>query len=143
VLGATLAAAWVVSAGGLAWNARFSAREAAAGQSWELARNQALRATRAAPWHPDGWLLLAHATIERGASQAALREALAYVERAVLRSPVRPSARQLRSTLRLALGDGPGAYADAAEAVRLHPYRAEYRAARDRLRQRLRPGPPP
>ena len=66
-----------------------------------------------------------------------IARATALAERAVARAPVRPAARIVRSRLRLAAGDVPGAFADAVVAARLHPLRAEYAAYRDRLRDAL------
>ena len=68
-------------------------------------------AAELAPWDVDARMLHAHALVD-GAEAA--REA----ERAVAVDPVRPAARELRSRLRLAAGDLPGAHADLVEAAR-------------------------
>jgi len=125
---------------GLARNTRQTARQAAVEQDHAAAATAARRATRLAPWHPDGWLALAQAELA-GADPAspdeALRRAASRVDRAVTLAPTRPFARDLRSRVRLARGDLPGAHADAAAAARLYPHSKEYAAARDRLAQRI------
>ena len=136
-----VAAAALAASGGLAWNVRLEARQrVAAGQTAEAER-LARRATRLAPWNPDGWLYRAQivAGPQPSPSLAAERvgEAREAVERAVALSPVRPAARMTRALLRAVAGDLPGAYADASAAARFYPLRTEYAAARDELGRRL------
>jgi len=50
-------------------------------------------------------------------------------------APHKPAARELRATVRSALGDYAGAYADFAEASRLYPMKKEYALNRDTLGQ--------
>jgi hypothetical protein len=132
---ATLAAAAVAAASGLAANERAAARLAAAERDAAAAYRHAGRAVTLEPWNVDGYLLRAGAalTAAQGDSEARLRSALAEVERAVELTPTRAAARRLRAELRRALGDVPGAYADAARAAELHPVRREYTELRDRL----------
>jgi O-antigen ligase len=141
-LAATIVAATVLALGGLAWNGRFSARQAIAESDFAGAATHAERATRLAPWDPDGWLLLGHAALSKEPQDADL--AAASAERAVALAPIRPAARALRARVRIKDGDVPGALADAAEAVRLYPLSPPYARTRDELERSFRaPGSAP
>lgn len=145
-LTATLVAATLAALGGIAWNERSATRQAAMQEQRAEALRHARRAVRLAPWSVDGRMLLAQALLTTPGDEAGRRRRIdagrIEIERAIDLSPVRPAARDLRSRFRLALGDSPGAYADAAEAARLYPRSREYAASRDRLRDRV-PSPPP
>lgn len=132
----TVLVAGVAVFSGLARNDRASARQAAVEQRHEAAAALAARAVTRAPWSVDGRLLRARTVL--ATRPAALEEALDDAERAVTLSPVRPAARRLRSELRQAAGDLPGAYADALEAARLYPMDEGYGARRDALAERFR-----
>jgi hypothetical protein len=139
-------AATLAGMSGLASDARHAARQAAFASEHAAAARLTRRATSLAPWDPGGWIQRAQATLGPGGGAAtdvdALRVALAQAERAVRLSPVRPEARWLRGRVRLALGDGPGAYADLAEAARLYPMKTSYAANRDSLARALGAPPP-
>ncbi|UCG76075.1 MAG: O-antigen ligase family protein [Gemmatimonadota bacterium] len=124
----TAAAAVLAIAIGLASNALFQAREAVARGEVARALDLSRRATRLAPWDPNGWLFRAQALLDAGEDP---ERALAAAERAVDRSPVRPAARAARARAREALGDLPGAFADLAEAARLYPAQDDYVRMRD------------
>jgi hypothetical protein len=132
LLGATCLAAGVAALGGIAWEQRQRAREALAAGDVAAAFARARRASQLAPWDVDAWVLYAQTSDPRSPRDVELR-----LERAVRLSPVRPLARQLRSRVRLALGDLPGAWADAREAARLYPSHEPYARERDRLAQLL------
>lgn len=141
----TLIAAALAGLGGLAWNDRRAARDALARAEVEQARALARRSTELAPWNPDGWLIYSRAILERPAEGADDRaeKALAALGRAVALAPVRPSARDARSRVRRALGDVPGAYADAVAAAALYPRSTRYAQALERLKAELpRPADP-
>ena len=148
-LAGTLGVATVAGLSGWSRNDRSAARAAALEQRAEEAAVRARAAARHAPWNADAWMLAAQAGLDAPRDERPrerLERALADVERAVAASPVRPSARYLRSRLRLALGDTPGAYADAAEAARLYPHREKYLSHRDEMaaglpRPETAPGP--
>ncbi len=127
----TVLVAGLVVVAGLARNDRAAARQAGVEQRHEAAAALASRSVRRAPWSVDGRLLRARTTL--ATRPEALDEALADAERAVTLSPVRPAARRLRSELRQATGDLPGAYADALEAARLYPMDEGYGMRRDAL----------
>ncbi len=135
-LGTTIVAAAIMALGGLAWNERFSARQAIAETDFTGAATHAERATRLAPWDPDGWLLLGHAALTKDPPDRDLGAASA--ERAVALAPIRPAARALRARVRIQDGDVPGALADAAEAVRLYPLSPLYARTRDELERSFR-----
>lgn len=140
VTAVTLVAAGVMAAGGLAWNARFAARESRTTGDLAAAEARASRALRLAPWHTDGWLMAADAALAQlppAAEEGATERAALLVERAVECSPVRPGARYLRSRIRLLRGDPLGAFADARFAVERNPLRSDYRAWHDALVDRL------
>jgi len=106
----------------------------------EPAAALARRASRLAPWNPDGWLYRAQIVGGREPDPslaARYAEALDAAERAVALAPVRPAARMTRARLRAAAGDAPGAYADAATAARLYPLERDYAAWRDDLARRI------
>lgn len=135
-LAAAVVAASLLALAGLAWEQRQQAREALAAGDIEAAESCARQASRLAPWDVDAWVLYAQtsgARARESSDRAALREVLARIDRAVRLSPVRPLARLLRSRIRLALGDLPGAYADALAAARLYPMQEQYARERDRL----------
>jgi O-antigen ligase len=115
---------------GLSGNAQRDCREALALGDRETARSDARRAAALAPWDVDARMLHAQALLD---DPATLRAAALQAERAVAADPIRPAARELRSRLRLAAGDLPGAYADLVEAARLYPMRPEYATRRDAL----------
>ncbi len=137
VLVGSLVAAAVAGLGGLAWNARIEARNTAAAGEREQALESLRHASRLAPWNPDARLFHAQALAASPAGGAELRAALVEVEAAIVASPIRPGARDLRAALRLASGDVPGAYADWCEAARLYPIRKTYAERRDQAAQRL------
>ena len=129
-----LAIAVVAASSGLARDALFDAREAAASGDHQVALQFAMRAARLAPWDADPPQFAAEARMASGAgADAALRDA----ERAVLRAPSRAAARMVRARARTAVGDLGGAYADAAEAQRLYPLHTDYEARRDALASAL------
>lgn len=137
-------AAIVAGASGLAHDARRSGLDAAARGDVEAADALLDRAARLARWDPDAALALAAARVDaavRNPRDPEVRSrALVASERAVEASPVRASARSLRARARLVDGDLPGAFADLAEAVRLHPMRPEHRADLEALRARMAGG---
>jgi len=140
VVVAAAGAAVVAGLGGLSWNARVEARQAAAANEPDRAAALARRAFRLAPWNPDASLFYAQALarLEGGGSkETLLEEALRAADAAVAGSPVRPGARDTRAAWRLRAGDLPGAYADWAEAARLYPIRKEYAARRDEIERKL------
>lgn len=140
-LTAVAAAGLVVALSGFAREWRVAAREAAHAGEVEAAHGLAQRAVRVAPWDVDAALALARAHL-RGQPLTSLplerREgALALADRAVRLSPLRPASRELRSQIRLSLGDAGGAFSDIEQAARLDPARAEYARAREALRLKL------
>jgi hypothetical protein len=139
-LASVVGAAAVAGLGGAAWNERVAARALAHEGRSDAAATLARRASRLAPWNPDGWLY--RAQIVGGVTPdpvlgARYAEAVHAAERAVTLSPVRPAARMTRARLRAAGGDVPGAYADAVEAARLYPLDRSYAASRDDLARRI------
>jgi hypothetical protein len=145
-LAGTIAAATVLAASGLAWNARVVAQESLAIGDLSPARDSSRRAVQLAPWDVDARLLRAQVLIasvkpggrpDDSTGRAATREA----EAAVFLSPQRPGARELRARIRTFGADVPGAYADLCEAARLYPLREEYARERDALAEVL-PKPP-
>lgn len=145
LLAAAVVAAAAAGLAGLSWNARVRAREEAAAGHDERAAAAARRAALLAPWNPDARLFFAEA-LARAERHRGDGEALAAAEAAVAASPVRPGARDVRASLRLAAGDLPGAYADWAEAAKLYPIRREYTIRRDETGRKLagvarEPGP--
>ena len=140
--GATLVAATIAALGGIAWNDRFDTRQALVDGDLERATVRIDRATRLAPWNPEGWLLLgpvALANVPPDRPRAA-----DAAERAIALAPTRPAARMLRSRIRLFDGDLPGAYADVSEALRLYPSSPLYVRAVADLEGRFRiAGPAP
>lgn len=131
-----VACACIGAASGVAREALFDARQAAAAADHTGALDAAIRAGRIAPWDADPPQIAAEARMAAGgaAPQAALDEA----EQAVVRAPERAAARWTRSRARAAAGDAAGAYADLAEAARLYPVRAEYQTQRDGLAAAIR-----
>jgi O-antigen ligase len=130
-------AALVACVGGPARDCRISARAAAfAGNSSEALR-LADRAARWAPWDGEAALLLARTLLDDpplpDAGEPRQRLALEMADRAVSLAPASAAAREHRATVRSALGDYAGAYADFAEASRLYPLRDEYAVNRDTL----------
>jgi O-antigen ligase len=121
----------VAALSGLARDALFEAREAAAVADHGGVLDAARRASRLAPWDADPPQAAAEARILSGTGNA--RAALSDSERAVDRAPARASARWVRARARTAAGDPTGAYADLVEAARLYPMRSEYAAERDAL----------
>jgi len=141
-LTAVIVAACLAGLSGVAWEARLNAKLDLAAGDTEGAARQASRATRLAPWNPDGWLYRAEIALERAADggrqdRAAHVSSLEAVGRAISMSPVRPAARIVRARLRALDGDLPGAYADAKEAARLYPTHTQYGVERDTLAQAL------
>ena len=134
---ATVLAACVAALSGLAWNERFEARQSIASGEIESATERAGRATRLAPWDPDGWLLLGQAALSSHPPDRELAGRAA--ERAVGLAPTRPAARALRSRVRLLEDDLPGALADATEAARLYPMSPLYAKAKADIEGRFRP----
>jgi O-antigen ligase len=126
----------VVAAGaGLARDAMFSARQAAAVSDHAGALRDAERAMRLAPWDADPPQFAAAACLAaaRASQSPPTAPALDDAEQAVRRAPQRAAARQVRALARGASGDRAGAYADFAEASRLYPLHGEYAAERDGL----------
>lgn len=136
LLAASLTVVWLAAGlaalSGVSSNARIAARSAAFAAEPARALELASRAAHLAPWDADASLLLA-----RISAEMRLEPALERADRAVALSPGRPSARELRSRIRLSVGDPLGAYADLCEAARLYPVHAGYAAARDRLRESI------
>jgi hypothetical protein len=124
-----LAVAVVAAGSGLARDALFDARQAAAEGDHEAGLRLALRAERLAPWDADPPRFAAEARLASGAGA----EALVDAERAVRRAPSRAATRMVRSRARSAVGDLSGAYADVVEAHRLYPLHPDYAAQRDAL----------
>ncbi|MCP3980409.1 MAG: hypothetical protein GY716_13990 [bacterium] len=135
--GATLVAAVLAAAGGLAWNTRTAARANLAAGNLEAASALATRAARIAPWNVDGHLLRGRAGLGSAPTRERATELLPAVERALELSPVRPGAYDLRARLRLSRGDLPGAYTDARRAATLYPLRVEYAEFANRLASAL------
>ena len=129
-----VAIAIVAAGSGLARDALFDAREAATSGDHAGALRFAKQAERFAPWDADPPQFAAEA---RMASRAGADAALDDAERAVRRAPSRAAARMTRARARTAVGDLPGAYADAAEAQRLYPLHPDYAARRDALASAL------
>ena len=115
---------------GLARDALYDAREAAAQGDHAEALRLAERAAWLAPWDADPPQFAAEARMAAGAAVGA---ALIDAERAVRWAPSRASVRMVRARARAAGGDLGGAYADAAEAHRLYPLHPDYAAQRDAL----------
>jgi len=133
-LALALAVAVVAAGSGLARDALFDAREAAASGDHAGALHFASRANGFAPWDADPPQFAAEARMAAGSeANAALEDA----ERAVRRAPSRASARGVRARARTAAGDLTGAYADLVEASRLYPLRVEYADQRDALAEAL------
>lgn len=143
VLVGTLGAAVASGGIGLASDARYRCRQAAAEGDLGTTVRLAERACALAPWNPDSRSLLAQALLERavgrgaGAEDPELRRALDQADRAVASSPVRASAREVRARIRLALGDTPGGFADLVEAARLYPMQDRYARLRDEVAPHL------
>jgi len=137
VLAATVVAAALAALGGLSWEARYHARQAAASGDAAKAGRLAEQSSRLAPWNIDAQSILAQSLLERAGKApdgaAAFREALGRSNRAVALSPVRASTREVRARIRIALGDTPGAWADLVGAARLYPLRTEYARLRDEI----------
>jgi len=125
-----LATAVVAARSGLARDALFDAREAAASGDHAVALRFAVRAARFAPWDADPPQFAAEARMASGTGADA---ALVDAERAVRSAPSRASARIVRARARSAVGDLGGAYADTAEAQHLYPLHPDYAAQRDAL----------
>jgi len=140
-----LAAVILAVAAGLAANARATARGLAVAGEPVAAERAARRAVRFAPWDVDGRLLQVQAELAtaRPEAEVNLARVLAELDRAVALSPVRPIARDLRARVRGALGDAPGAYADALRAASLYPMQSAYAEHRDRLRDAITVQPEP
>jgi O-antigen ligase len=141
-LAAVIVAACVSALSGIAWEARLNSKLDLALGDVEASSRQAERATRLAPWNPDGWLYraelgLARAEHDGDPERAARGPSLVTIERAIQLSPVRPAARIVRARLRALGGDLPGAYADAEQAARLYPLNREYAQAREALGRAL------
>jgi hypothetical protein len=140
-LATVLLAAGAVAAGGLANNARLSARAAAFAGEPGRGLSHAERAVALAPWNVDAAVLLARMTADvarlEPTAGTTWRLAAERADRAVGLAPVRPAAREARARIRLAAGDVPGAFADLSEAARLYPAHESYAVSRDRLRERL------
>ena len=144
VIAITLVAAAILGLAGPAHEFRRAAGQAAWEGDWQRVEQQARRATRLAPWQLDGWMLRADGRLQTpGTTRAALQEALPWLDNGVRRYPLRASARYLRARVRLALGDLPGAWSDAAAAARLYPVQGRYARERDRLEKELRAVLPP
>jgi hypothetical protein len=124
----------LAASSGLARDALFDARTAAADGDHAGALRLAERAGKIAPWDADPPQLAASARMAAGPDIAA---ALADAERAVTRAPSRAAARAVRARARSAAGDSAGAYADLAEAARLYPLNADYAKQRDALADAL------
>ena len=137
-------AAWValfvviaalIAGSGLARDALFDAREAAASGDHAGAERLAVRAQTFAPWDADPPQFTAEARLAAAPGDV---DALADAERAVLRAPSRAAARAVRARARSAAGDAPGAQADFAAAASLYPMRPDYAAQRDAFADALR-----
>ncbi len=136
---AAAGAAVVLALSGLAWNARYLARDAAARGDPATAASEAGKAAALAPWSPDA--AVAHAeTLLASAGDAdgeRAEAALGEADRAVALAPTRPGIRVVRARARILSGDLPGAFADAAEAARLYPRSEDHRRLRDEIARRL------
>lgn len=141
-LAATSLAAGIAVLSGLAANAKLDARNLVAEGDTLRSSERAERAVHLAPWDVDARMFRAEQTFELAgdlrSEPSLIARATSDVDRAVLLSPVRPSARELRSRIRLTTGDLPGGYADLVEAARLYPLRTEYAQRRDAVGQHLR-----
>jgi hypothetical protein len=135
-----LAAAVIAGLGGLAWNARFHARQALAEGRLDDALVQIRRSTRLAGWNADGWLYRAQLVAGGGVADE-LPPAFS-VERALVLTPVRPAVRMTRARARARSGDVAGAYADAARAAALYPASADYARSRDEIAKMLETASP-
>jgi tetratricopeptide (TPR) repeat protein len=141
VSGASLAiavlAALLAALSGTARDCRLAARTAAFAGDTAAAERLADRAVRWAPWDGEAALLLARVTLDDpplpSAGEERKRLALRRAERAVKVAPSKAAARELRATVRSALGDYAGAYSDFAEASRLYPMQEEYAIDRETL----------
>jgi hypothetical protein len=95
------------------------------------------RAADWAPWDGEAALLFARTLLDDPPLPEAweARKSLAkeLADRAVRLSPTSAAAREHRATVRSALGDYAGAYADFAEASRLYPMKEDYARSRDTL----------
>jgi len=141
-LTAVIVAACLAGLSGVAWEARLNAKQDLAAGDIESAELESVRATRLAPWNPDGWLYRSELALARAAHDGVPERAVEgstveTIERAIALSPVRPAARIVRARLRALDGDLPGAYADAEQAARLYPIHGEYVEARDALAEAL------
>ena len=129
-VGLAFAVAVVAAGSGLARDALFDAREAAATGDHQAALHFAERARAFAPWDADPPQFAAEARMAAGVGADA---ALIDAERAVRRAPSRAAARMVRARARTAAGDLSGAYTDAVVAQRLYPLHPDYAARRDAL----------
>jgi hypothetical protein len=140
LLAATVVAATIAALSGLAWNARYELRRATTPRDVAKGRFMLEIASHAAWWSVDSRSMYAQVLLDRAHGsepEVALRTALSWSNRAVALSPVRPSSRETRARIRLALGDTPGAWADLAEAARLYPLEKRYARLRDELEPRV------
>jgi hypothetical protein len=130
-------AALVAGVSGIGRDCRLAAREAAFAGEHAYAKSLADSATAWAPWDGDAALLFARTMLDDPPLPVALedRKWLAGMlgDQAVWIAPRRASAREVRATIRSALGDYAGAYADFSEATRLYPMKLEYAENRDTL----------
>lgn len=136
-------AAAVLIASGLAANAAREARFAVVSGDRAAAAAASARARRLSPWDPDVSMLCAQTLLDDPGNldeaRARLEVSTRLADAAVAGSPIRASARALRSRIRWAMGDRAGAYADLAEAARLYPLHPDYAKRRDSLESGLRP----
>jgi hypothetical protein len=130
-------AALVAGVSGIGRECRLAAREAAFAGEHAYAISLAGSAVGWAPWDGDAALLFARTTLDDPPLPDAweARKGLArdLADQAVWIAPRRAAARELRATIRSALGDYAGAYVDFSEAARLYPMRDEYAGSRDTL----------
>lgn len=124
--GCVLVAAALLVCAGMSADAREKCREAVMLGEDQTAAESADRAVRWAPFSADAALLRAQARLNATPPGESLSDAGDDADRAVVLSPSRAAAREVRARIRARGGDVPGAYADLAAAVALHPSRDDY-----------------
>jgi len=124
--GCVFVAAGLLVCAGMSADAREKSRHAVMLGDDRAAAASADRAVRWAPFSTDAALLRAQARFGATPSGEGLSAAAEDADRAVALSPSRAGAREVRARIRVRRGDVPGAYADLAAAVALHPARDDY-----------------
>jgi O-antigen ligase len=141
-LAVAVLAALIAGVSGVARDYRISARAAAFAGQHAYAKSLASNSVDLAPWDGDAALLLARTMLDDpplpDAQEDRKRLASLLGDQAVRVAPRRAAARELRATIRSALGDYAGAYADFSEAAKLYPMEIEYAESRDSLGRLIR-----